>query len=112
MREFQAENERRRTSVDTNVSTLLDVESNDMILQSISNDQSVPSTPTKQRLNDQQIKTTNPMKTSERRSNFDRNRYNVKTNRYPSDTQKVKYFISNIIYNNHLSFITDTETFK
>jgi hypothetical protein len=89
MREFQAENERRRTSVDTNASTLLDVESNEMILQSISNDQSVPSTPTRQRINDQQIKTTNQMKTSERRSNFDRNRSNIKTNRYASDTLKV-----------------------
>jgi hypothetical protein len=90
MREFQAENERRRTSIDTNASTLLNVDSNEMILHSISNNESVPSTPTKQRLVDQQIKTTNQMKTSERRSTSDRNKFHMKTTRYTSDTLKVR----------------------
>jgi hypothetical protein len=94
MREFQAENERRRTSIDTNASMLLNADSNEMILQSISNDQSAPSTPTKQRHVDQQIKTgiTTKNNTSERRSNVDRNKFNTKTNRFASDNLKVRYF--------------------
>lgn len=95
MKEFQAENERRRNSIENNSSMLLNATNNDMILQSTINDQSTPSTPTKQNHIDQQIKTTNQMKinTPERRSNIDRNKLNIKTNRFTSDTLKVKYFL-------------------
>ena len=105
MREFQAENERRRTSVENNSTSLLNADSNEIILQSTSNEQSVPSTPIKQNHLDQQTKTTNPLKmnTLERRSTLERNKFNTKTNRLASDSLKVKYLdsISNI---NHLHF--------
>jgi len=94
MKEFQAENERRRTSIENNSTMLLNANSNEIILQSTSNDQSTPSTPTKQFHLDQQIKTTtNQMKinTPEKRSTVDRNKLNIKTNRFPSDTLKVRY---------------------
>jgi len=92
MKEFQAENDRRRTSDENNSSILLNADSNEMILQSTSNDQSIPSTPTKQFHLDQQIKT-NQMKnnTPERRSTVDRNKLNIKTNRFTSDNLKVRY---------------------
>jgi hypothetical protein len=84
MKEFQAENDRRRTSDENNSTMLLNVDSNERILQSTSNDQSIPSTPTKQfHLN--QMKTNTP----ERRSNVDRNKLNIKTNRFTYDTLKV-----------------------
>jgi hypothetical protein len=76
MREFQAENERRRSISESNIPALLNVNSNEMILQSISNDQ--PQTPTRQK----------KINTPERRSNFDRNKSNVKTN-----TLKVSLFL-------------------
>lgn len=100
MKEFQAENERRRTSLENNSSILLNASSNDMILQSTTNDQSIPSTPTKQNHLDQQLKTTNQMKinTSERRTNFDKNKFNTKTNRFTTDTSKVRINILILIY--------------
>jgi hypothetical protein len=104
MKEFQAENERRRTITEDNPSMLLNASSNEMILQS--NDQSIPSTPSSQYHSDQQLKTTNQMKvnTLERRSTFDRNKLNIKTHRFAYDTLKVRYFefISNI---NQISYL-------
>ncbi len=90
MREFQEENDRRRTSIENDPTMLLNASSNEIILRSTS------STPTKQHHADQPIKTTtaNQMKvnTSERRSTVDRNKTNIKTNRFTSDTLKVRYF--------------------
>jgi hypothetical protein len=104
MREFQAENERRRTSVENNPTILLNANRNEMILESTPNDRSASSTPTKQYYVDQQIKANQPkVNTPERRSTLDRNKLNVKTNRFTSDTMKVRYF--GIIWNinkNHL----------
>jgi hypothetical protein len=98
MKEFQAENERRRTITENSPTTLLSATSNELILQSISNDpsqNSSPSTPNKQFRIDQQIKTPSnrtKINTPERRSNLDRNKLNLKTNKMTSDTLKVRLF--------------------
>ncbi|CAF3357847.1 unnamed protein product [Rotaria sp. Silwood1] len=97
MKEFQAENERRRTMSENNTTILLNASSNEIILQSMPNNQSqtpLPSTPTKQNHVDHQMKTTSnqiKVNTPERRSNVDRNKLNIKTNRFTSDTLKTSY---------------------
>ena len=93
MREFQAENDKRRTN-ESHSPALLNAESNQLIVQSTSNDQSAPSTPTKQRHLEQQTKTTIPTKTNlqERRGIADRNKISTKTNKLPTDTLKVRSF--------------------
>ena len=85
MKEFQEENERRRTTDEENLTLLLNSDSNEIPIQPLANEQSTPSTPTK---------TTNQTKvnTQDRRSNIDRNKLNIKTNRFTSDASKVRYF--------------------
>ena len=111
MREFQAENDRRQTSVENDSTMLLNADSNEMILPSTPNDQSAPSTPTRQRHLDQQLKTTNPMKmnTPERRVAADRNKFPIRTSKLPSDTLKVNYFA--IIIIKTIIFIDDNIIF-
>ncbi|CAF1329604.1 unnamed protein product [Rotaria sordida] len=110
MKEFQAENERRRTLSENNPSTLLNASSNDIILQSMSNDQSqtpLSSTPTKQHDVDHQTKTTlNQIKVnniSERRSTVDRNKLNIKTNRFTSDTLKTSRRSNNVAHESNVT---------
>lgn len=94
MKEFQAENDRRQTITENNPTSLLNAGSNDIILQPTSNDS--PSTPTKQFHLDHQGKTTSnqtKMNTPERRSNFDRNKLNIKTNKFTTDASKVSIIV-------------------
>ena len=97
MREFQAENEKHRTTAENQSTGLLNADSNEMILPATTNDQSAPSTPTKQRHLDQQTKPTNPVKTNlqERRGMIDRNKTSTKTTKFPSDTLKVSWRFAN-----------------
>jgi hypothetical protein len=95
MREFQAENERRRPSPENNHTTLLDTNTDEIISSSISNGQSqvsLPSIPTKQQIDDQLKTTSNQIKLNspERRLTIDRNKLNIKPNRLPYDTNKVR----------------------
>lgn len=94
MREFQAENDKRQTNAESRSPVLLNAESNELIVQSTSTDQSAPSTPTKQRHLEQQTKTTISTKTNlqERRGIADRNKISTKTNKLPTDTHKVRFF--------------------
>lgn len=98
MKEFQAENERRRSISENNPTVLLNANDNEIVLHTTSNDPSQissPSTLTKQSNHDHQAKTTlNHIKTNtlERRVVLDRNRLNMKANRFTSDNLKVKYF--------------------
>ncbi|CAF4210161.1 unnamed protein product [Rotaria sp. Silwood2] len=109
MKEFQAENERRRTMSENNPTTLLNASSNEIILQSSSNDQSetlLPSTPTKQNHANHQIKpTSNQIKanTPERRSTADRTKLNVKTNRFTSDTLKTPRRSNNVAHESNVT---------
>jgi len=95
MREFQAENERRRPSPENNHTTLLDTNTDEIISSLISNGQSqlsLPSIPTKQQIDDQSKTISNQIKinTPDRRLTIDRNKLNIKTNRFPYDTNKVR----------------------
>lgn len=81
MREFQEENERRKI-IDENNSTSLETnESQEILLQTLINEQSQPSTPVQQRKNH----------SPEKKTNFDRNKLNnnTKTNKVQFDSNKV-----------------------
>jgi hypothetical protein len=103
MREFQAENERRQTSPEYTHTTLIDLNTDEIISQSTSNDQlplSLPTTPTKQQQIDDQLKaTSNPIKmnSSERRSAIDRNKLTIKTNKFGYETNRVRLISINFI---------------
>ncbi|CAF1569831.1 unnamed protein product [Rotaria magnacalcarata] len=102
MKEFQAENERRRTNLENNPTMELNAASNDIILQSISNDESETvshSTSSKQDYLDHQIKTTSNQtksNTLERRATVDRNKLNFKTNRLTTDVLKTSRRSNNV----------------
>jgi hypothetical protein len=92
MREFQAETDKRRTNAENHSPALLNAESNELIVPTALNDQSAPSTPTKQRHLEQQTKTTKN-NLQERRGIADRNKISTKTNKLPTDTLKVRRFL-------------------
>ena len=95
MKEFQAENERRRTVSENNPATLNAI-SNEMLLESTSNDPSQvnkSSVARKEHSFDHQVITVpnqSKMNPFEQKSAIDRNKLTTKTNRLPSDTLKVR----------------------
>lgn len=104
MKEFQAENERRRTTSENNCITSLDTVNNEINSQSTSNDyseKSLLSIPNKQNHTDYQTKATTKqikINITERRSNIDRHKLHFKSNKLASDTLQVEYYILNKIF--------------
>ena len=99
MKEFQAENDRRQSIVDDKAKTMLDANSNEMIVGPSTPDdacrRSSPSIPSKQNHFDHQPKVNS--NTSDRRTPGERNRIPTKTPRLTSDTPKVRLCSLNFV---------------
>ena len=116
MREFQAEDDRRQTIAETNLTTLINATANHTNLKSTSNDQSqIPSSSVS---NKQQVLSENDSKQSKINANtldsqsfIDRNKLNIKiANRLTtSNTLKVRLFF--IFQFLHLLYSIDIKTF-
>jgi len=96
MREFQAENDRQQTTIENNLTTLINATTDHVDVTLTSNDESILIPNKQQGLsdNDSNQSKINIITTSESRTNGDKNKLNIKpTSRLTSDTLAVRFYL-------------------